>query len=165
MPKTITCVDIEGNKHEVSVDQLRWRPSAYGIVIKDGCLLVSPQFGGYDLPGGGVELGETLEQALLREIKEETGIDAKATRLLACEHSFFVLSGSEKGEFVQSLLFYYACDYVGGELSADGFTEDEKINNQHPEWLPLDKLDDIHVASSVDWRPFVKKVLHENHRH
>lgn len=155
----VTCVDIDGNKYEVSADQLRWRPSAYGIMIKDGCLLVSPQFEGYDLPGGGVELGETLEQALLREIKEESGIDAKEARLLTCEHSFFVLAGSEKGVYVQSLLFYYACNYAGGQLSTAGFTEDEKIYNQPPEWLPLEKLDDINIASSFDWRPLVKQLL------
>lgn len=164
--KTVTCVDAEGKEYIVSVDQLRWRPSVYGIVIKDGCLLVAPQSDGYHLPGGGVDLGETLEQALVREVQEETGITAKAPRLLRCEHSFFVLAGSEKGIFVQSLLFYYECQYESGELSTDGFTEDEKVYNRPPEWLPLKQLDDVKIASSFNWRPLIQQVLqHENHRH
>lgn len=166
MPDMVTCVDIDGNEHRVAVTSLRWRPSAYGIIIKDDCLLVSPQFGGYDLPGGGIELGETVRDALIREIKEETGIDASAPHLITCQESFFVLSGSEKGEHVQSLLFYFACDFAGGVLSTDGFTEDEKLNSRAPEWLPLDQLDTIELASSVDWRPYVKQVLdHAHHRH
>lgn len=156
---SVTCVDIEGKEYVVGVEQLRWRPSAYGIIIKDDYLLVAPQFGGYDLPGGGIELGETLERGLIREIKEESGINAKPIALLTCEDSFFALASSEKGLYVQSLLFYYHCQYKSGELSADGFTEDEKINNQPPEWLPIDRLDDIRVASSFDWRPLVKQVL------
>ena len=50
-------------------------------VFRDGRVLVArrargPMLGVYSLPGGGVELGETLRQAALRELAEEVGVEA-----------------------------------------------------------------------------------------
>jgi len=156
-PQTVTAVDIKGSKREVSVSDLRWRPSAYGIVIKDNCLLVSKQFGGFDLPGGGVDLGEMPEEATIREVKEETGIDVANPVLVGLTSNFFQLPHSAKGEFIQSLMIYYVCDFVGGEFSIDGF--DVQIYGEMPEWYPLDKLDELKVASSIDFRSYVRQLI------
>lgn len=158
MTRTVTCIDINGDKHEVPVNELTWRPAAYGIVIKDGKILLSKQFGnGYDVPGGGLELGELPEQAVIREIKEETGIDAKNPKLLSVETSFFKMT-HDNGRCHQSLLFYYQCEFVGGEFSTDGFDEQEKQYADMPEWIDLKELSNINVKSSVDWRKIVEKV-------
>jgi len=157
--KTVTCVDIDGNEHKVPVGELQWRPSVYGIVIKDASILLSRQFGGYDLPGGGIDLGETIEDAVIRETSEETGIIVKNPQPLSAASSLFKLPGSDKDVFIQSILLYYTCEFVGGELSVDGFDEDEQKYAELAEWVPLDDLDKLKVASSVDWRPIVRKVL------
>src|SRR5579872_46132 len=107
MPEpTVTCVDIAGKTYEVPISQLRWRPSAYGIVIKDEAVLLSPQFkdNSYDLPGGGVDLGELLEEAVIREVKEESGLEVAHPRILHTFSSFFKLPRSDKSEFVQSIM-------------------------------------------------------------
>jgi ADP-ribose pyrophosphatase YjhB (NUDIX family) len=63
-----------------------------GIVIEDGRLLLlnqdTPNTGrSWSLPGGKLEDGETLAEALVREMKEETGLDVEPGRLLyVCDH-------------------------------------------------------------------------------
>jgi ADP-ribose pyrophosphatase YjhB (NUDIX family) len=62
-----------------------------GVVVEDGRILLLNQDTGtgrsWSLPGGKLEAGETLAQALVREMKEETGLDVEPGRLLyVCDH-------------------------------------------------------------------------------
>ncbi|WP_433916915.1 NUDIX hydrolase [Streptomyces sp. NBC_01744] len=63
-----------------------------GIVIEDEKILLLDQDTdgprSWSLPGGKVENGESLEQALVREMREETGVDVEVGRLLyVCDHT------------------------------------------------------------------------------
>lgn len=76
------------------------RYGAYGIIVQDSKLLLTqkragPYKGLWDLPGGGIEFGETPEVALKREIQEETGLLAKQTELLTVMTNFGEYSNSE----------------------------------------------------------------------
>jgi 8-oxo-dGTP diphosphatase len=58
------------------------------LAVKDGKILLvkrkyPPGAGKWSLPGGHVELGERLEEAVLRELKEETGVDGVVKGFLA----------------------------------------------------------------------------------
>ena len=50
------------------------RPSARGIVVKDGKVLLNhiTKYDNYEFPGGGLERGETPDEALVRDVAEET---------------------------------------------------------------------------------------------
>lgn len=68
------------------------RTRVTGVLIEDGQLLLLDQDTDgprrWSLPGGKVEEGETIAQALLREMKEETGLDVEMGRLLyLCDHT------------------------------------------------------------------------------
>lgn len=153
MVKTVICQDVTGKGVEVPVADLQWRPSAYAFVVKDGKLLLSKQFDGYDLPGGGIELGETPEDAVIREIQEETGIVAKNPRLLAVATSYYKPISEDM--YYEGLLLYYQCEYVGGELSMEGFDEEEKIYADMPEWFDLDSVHTIRCMSTNDYRQYL----------
>jgi 8-oxo-dGTP diphosphatase len=158
MIKTVISSDIHGNKYEVPIDQLVWRPAAYAIVINDGKILLTKQHKVFHLPGGGVELGEMPEQGVVREVKEETGLEVANPKLVGSLSGFFTTSSSKH---VHSILLYYRCDLIGGELSMDGFEEDEKLIGDMPEWVVVGQLDDIVAGSTIDWRSVVKQVLGE----
>ena len=68
---------------------------ARGVCIVGGkVLLCLPKDRSYSyLPGGHIEFGETGREALVREMKEETGLDATAGRLLGVVESRFVQKG------------------------------------------------------------------------
>lgn len=58
-----------------------------GVVIRDGRVLLArrarePLQGQWSIPGGHVEWGETLEQAVVRELREETALDVRVLELL-----------------------------------------------------------------------------------
>jgi len=62
----------------------------------------------WNLPGGGVESGELPTEAVVREVKEETGLDVTVDRLVG------VYGKTDKDE----LVFAFICRIVGGEIAA-----------------------------------------------
>jgi 8-oxo-dGTP diphosphatase len=159
--KTVKSSDIYGNEYDVPVNQLVWRPAAYAIVIHDGKILLTKQHKALHLPGGGVELGEMPEEGVIREVKEETGLDVGNPRLVGSISGFFTQThkNSKNRAHVHSVLLYYRCDLIGGELSTDGFEDDEKLIGDMPEWVSVDQLDEIVAGSTIDWRGVVKRML------
>lgn len=155
--KQVTCVDKDGNKFIVPVSELVMRPSVYGVIIEDGTVLLVRQWDGYDFPGGGIDTGETIQDALVREVKEESGLDVLTRDIIACENSFFK---TDKGVYIHSILLYYRCEVVGGELSIDGIDENEKAYvHDLPEWIPIDNLDTIKFYNSVDSLKVIQTAL------
>lgn len=153
--KTVICRDLQGNDHEVPENELTFRISAYGVVVQDGKALISPQWDGYDIPGGGIEPYETLEEGLKREVQEETGFDIEQGELLLFTEDFFIHPNSMKS--FHCLLFFYHCSVIGGELSDAGFDEHEKKYAKLAEWHDVSKVDGLKFYNPVDSPALIRK--------
>jgi 8-oxo-dGTP pyrophosphatase MutT (NUDIX family) len=101
------------------------------------------------------------EDFVVREVHEETGIVVAQPKLVDSITTFFAFNAynSQATRHVQSLLLYYSCDFVGGELTDTNLEDYELAIGLHSEWVSLTELDKIVVGTSVDWRPLVRHAL------
>ena len=74
-----------------------------------------PAHGLYTLPGGGVELGETLEQAVIREVREETGLEIEPVELAGYRQ---MIARDVEGRIERHFVILpFAARWVAGEVS------------------------------------------------
>ena len=114
----IAAYDLFNNVHKRKLRDFKFRVGAYGILIKEDEILLQrhPKLRTYGLPGGGVELGETIAKALSREFLEETGLKVKMGKLLDITEDFF----TNDRENAHAILIYYKVHKLGGKLLKDG---------------------------------------------
>ena len=112
---------------------------ARGVCVKDGkVLLCLPKDRSYSyLPGGHIEFGETGREALVREMKEETGLDATAGDLLGVVESSFVQKGEKHCEI--NLIYKMSLGGLEGLGGLGGLESREDWICF--EWVDCDKLD------------------------
>lgn len=152
---SVICRGIQGERREVAAADLAWRPSVYGVAIRDDKVLLVPQWDGYDFPGGGMEIGETIDEAFKREFWEETGLDAERGDVLACESDFFIHPATQKAH--NTILMYCSALNVSGEISDAHFDENEKKYAKKAEWIALDRIGDLKFYNPVDSPAIIRK--------
>jgi 8-oxo-dGTP diphosphatase len=152
MNKKIICRDKDENKYKVNEERLKFRPSVYGILIENNKILLSKQWDGYDFPGGGIKIHETIEGALKREFFEETGIKVQPVKVLHVDTDFFhpVHSLKHKDEYWNCQLIYFLVKKVGGKLSKSNFDKEEKIYADLAEWISIEDIEKIKFYSPVN---------------
>ncbi len=70
-----------------------------------------------------------------------------------------VHSAKHKHEYWNCPLIYYLVQKVGGEISKDNFDEEEKEYADLPEWIDLDKIEEIKFMNSIDSVRVIKKAI------
>lgn len=148
MKEKVTGLDSNKNYRELNVSDLSFRPSVYGILIEDKKILLSKQWDGYDFPGGGMNIDETIEETLVREFWEETGIKVKMDRLVACENVFY--HSIMRNESWNWLGIYYLCHKNGGDLSIQNVDDEERKYLSMPEWIELTSVEKLKFYNNVD---------------
>lgn len=124
---------------------------AYALILKDDKILLikkktGPYDGKLDLPGGTIEFGERPEEALIRELKEEVGIDVIDYELFDADSVFFEWQYQEDilVKVHHNGIFYKVKEYVGNinkeveitEINDDSMGADfYKINDLNREEL------------------------------
>lgn len=94
-------------------------PAASGVVVDDqGRILLHRRAdtGLWSLPGGAMDLGESIGQTIVREVKEETGLDVEAVRLIGIYSDPRHVIAYADGETRQQFSICFACRVVGGQL-------------------------------------------------
>ena len=95
------------------------------IPYKGGIVLIKrknePFKGYYALPGGIVEYGERVEDAVIREVMEETGLECRIKKLVG------VYSDPERDPRGHFVSICFLMEVVGGEMKASSDAEDIKI--------------------------------------
>lgn len=94
------------------------------------------------VPGGAIELGETLEQALRREVKEETALDIENPKL------FDIKSGVHMVYPNQDEVYYTDVVYVVTEYRGDPKPDAESTELR---WISIDRLPDNFLPTQVDY--------------
>lgn len=144
-PSFIKCIDLSsGQNIELPKEGLLFRPTVYGLIIVNRSILLVPSRHGYILPGGAVELGESLEEALCREVYEETGLRVSVKKLLDATQDYYVSAFSKNA--YHAVILVYSCVIIDGEISTEQFSEYEKKYYKKAEWVSFDDTKKIQTA-------------------
>ena len=130
-------------------DGARFNYRVGAVIIEDGCVLLATNESAdyYYSVGGRVHMGETAYHAVLREVKEETGVDYEVERPVFVHENFYVEPcGVNKGKRFHEISMFYLMKPKGEKLK---FPAGECIDGREwLEWVPIDKLMDMRVYPS-----------------
>jgi 8-oxo-dGTP pyrophosphatase MutT (NUDIX family) len=116
------------------------RPSARGIIFRDGRIAViySRKYGYCKLPGGGIEDGEDNITAMIREVKEETGLSVKADTVREFGYVHRIRKGRHEPVFIQDN-YYYFCEAEDGQEQTQ-LSQNEKEADFVPAFMELQEV-------------------------
>ncbi|WP_428617065.1 NUDIX hydrolase [Shewanella sp.] len=133
--------DLNAATPDAIVGQGFTRRAARAIVLRGSeiLMLYTARYHDYSIPGGGVDEGEDIRQALMRELEEETGAHTIEILSEFGRYQEFRPWYKPGFDFVQMESFCFVCT-IGEELGDTKLESHELQNGMHPVWI------DIHQA-------------------
>jgi ADP-ribose pyrophosphatase YjhB (NUDIX family) len=112
-------------------------PQANSLVVGSSAVVVDDEgrillqrrsdSGNWALPGGAMDIGETLAQSAIREVKEETGFDVRIERIVGIYSDPAHVFAYSDGEVRQEFSICLACTIVGGSLAVSHESTDVRF--------------------------------------
>jgi ADP-ribose pyrophosphatase YjhB (NUDIX family) len=99
----------------------------------------------YSIPGGGQEIGETISQAVTREVREETGVSVEATGLIGIYTDPAHVIAYADGEVRQEFSICFRARATGGQLRTS--SESSEVH-----WIERDRLADLDIHPTIRLR-------------
>ena len=123
-------------------------PAAVGCVTDDeGRLLLEHRVDNdlWALPGGTHDFGESIVETVIREIREETGLEVEVTGLVGIYTDPRARIAYTDGEVRQQFTLSFRCRVLGGTLEKDS-------ESQELRWVARDELDGLTIHPSMRLR-------------
>ncbi len=132
---------------------------------KGEVLLVKNPRRGWEFPGGQVENGEDLIQAVIREVKEEAGVDIKVISLAGVYSNTKSYLGWDNKTFVPTkVIFDFIAEYIDGELKTSeesievGWFEKDQVMDLITEPYIRDRMNDmLEYKGKITYRVYASR--------
>jgi len=118
-----------------------------GVIVDRGRTVLirrgtEPLLGQWSIPGGTIEIGETIEEAVRRELREETGLEVRVLELIELFDRIYLENGATPPQGRKKPRYHYViadylCEMVGGEPRAGSdvtdlvFAREEELPQFH----------------------------------
>jgi ADP-ribose pyrophosphatase YjhB (NUDIX family) len=133
-------------------------PAASAVVVdQDGRILLHRRSDNelWSIPGGGMEVGETIAETVVREVEEETGLKVEPERLVGIYTNPRHVVAYDDGEVRQQFSICFACRIVGGQLldQANESLEVGFFSSEQIEAMPMHPSTRLRIAHYLEHRP------------
>lgn len=141
------------------------RCASKAIIVKDGCVLLNRcrhLNGGvyYDLPGGGQHNSETMEEALVREVREETGYEVCSVRFAGLAEEIYTapLICQQYPEYAHRMLHIFIAQIKNAHHTPP---TEKDLYMEESVWIPLETAEKL-IISPEGIASNLRKILENN---